>query len=38
MQLGILGKVNENGVEASLIERVIKEIRLARYINVTGST
>ena len=38
MYLGILGKVTENGVTASLIGKVIKENRLARYINVTGST
>ena len=37
MQFGILRKVTENGANASLIEKVIKENRFARYINVMGS-
>ena len=38
MYFAILGKVTENGANASFIEKVINENRLARYINVTGST
>ena len=30
--------VTENEANAPLIEKVIKENRLARYINITGST
>ena len=33
MYFGILGRVTENGVSASFIEKVVKENRLARYIN-----
>ena len=35
---GILGKVTENGTNASFTEKVNKENRLSRYINVTGCT
>ena len=38
MYFGIVGNVNENGVDAFFTERVIKEKLLTRYITVTGST